>query len=406
VFLHLITDEKFIDGAIIRFTRNDPGRHTFLFLYKGGFEGFHYIKQESAVQAVFVGSEIYGQYLSRLSSYDAVFLHGLFSPHVIDLVNRATPEVVFVWLFWGGELWSFKNIRDSMMLPATRRIYRWNALKAVIYPNLRKYTDLIRHLKFGVIRDALFAKVAARSSNVPTEGVDSLEKAIRRVNYVIPVIPNDYEVLKKRFALKAKILDWNYSLGISLDSRADKTVSGHNIAVGNSAHYTNNHLDIFRYIRKIKNWDGRVIVPLSYGDAEYRNDVIRAGERLFGGRFMPLVTYMPVEEYLTLMESCSCAYFNTLRQQAMGNIVMLLCQGTKVFLREENPAYDFLRRNEIVVFPIDSNILRNTGDIRVLPESDIIKNRFILNSLYSEKSLDSKTRNLVEFLGKQGGTIK
>ncbi len=396
MFLHLLTDEKFIDGAITRFNQNDPGHHTFLMIHGEEFSGFRYIKQSGSVQTIPAGSEKYKEYLSKLPAYDAVFVHSLFNPYNVAMINNASLDTVFVWLFWGGELWSFKEMRFKMMLPSTLRLYRRNTMKRWLRANTRKYVFLLKQQRFGDIFTNFLKKAYSRNPGETTDGSVALEKAIRRMDYVIPVVRDDFRVLEEYFHLQAEVLDWNYSAGISLETFGDKTAHGGNFLVGNSAHYSNNHLEIFHLLRKIKDFDGSIIVPLSYGDSEYKKCIIQAGRKMFSEGFMPLETFLPAKEYFSILESCSCAFFNTVRQQALGNIAVLLYQGTKVFLREENPLYHFFKRSGVMLFSIQRDLVRaNNAVFEPMAEKDVIQNRSIVKSLFSEDMLNIKTQNLL-----------
>jgi dTDP-N-acetylfucosamine:lipid II N-acetylfucosaminyltransferase len=402
MYLHLVTDEKFIDAAITLFNRNDPGHHTFLLLYKGTFSGFQYVKLTDAVQTVLVGSEKYEECLSKLSSYDAVFVHGLFSPHALDLINKASADAIFVWLFWGGELWSFKNIRYSLMLPSTRRLYLRNRLGSWMSANVRKYVSLIKQREFGVILRNISQSNKSRLPVVIAEDTVALERAIGRVNFIIPVVRDDFYVLKKHFSLKAQVLDWSYPMGITLDSLENKRVSGDNILVGNSAHYSNNHIDMFKLLRKKRISFNKCIVPLSYGDEEYRKSILKAGSQLLGSQFQPLTEFMPIGEYLQIISSCSCAFFNVRRQQAMGNIALMLLLGARVYLREENPAFSFLMRKGIDLFSIARDMQFCKTDVSGYLSFETVQKRWkILFSLCSESAMTEKTCNMLNFLKKK-----
>jgi len=404
MFLHLIEDEKFMSEMIALFKRCDPGNHQFVIMKQDAQCILNHLNGVENVSFIQWQSQTCQQLQTKLSNYTAVFIHGLFNPCYVELVKKASPEAVFVWVFWGGELLLFDRYRSSLLLLETRllrlkhRAFPWLAV------NFRKYGGMIRQGQFYQLIQSLFGLAkrtsAAQVSNLAT----NLKDAIKRMNYIIPIIEDDFFLLQKMFSPSAKRLTWNYSVGISLDRFKQRQVSKKNWLVGNSAHYTNNHIEIFRQLRKIKKFDAKIIVPLSYGDLRYRETILRTGRRFWPDRFAPLLEFMPRDRYCDLINTCSCAFFNTRRQQAMGNIVLLLSLGVKIFLREENPAYRFLKRNELAIFSIQENISPSSVEVfEPLSEGTVESNRNILRRLYGESAQWHRTMEMLNELKEKSG---
>src|SRR5690606_6968304 len=93
--------------------------------------------------------------------------------------------------------------------------------------------------------------------------------AIKKINFFAPVIKKDYDLL--RTALNGpfpQYTSWNYG-NLEDHHLRDfyyKKVEGHNILVGNSATFTNNHIDAFKLMINNISTESKVIVPLSYGE--------------------------------------------------------------------------------------------------------------------------------------------
>jgi len=99
--------------------------------------------------------------------------------------------------------------------------------------------------------------------------------AIRRLDVFSPVIEDDYFLVKESISsLQPKYLSWNYDISFSgFVNDGDKLQDNYNILLGNSATYTNNHLDCFEVISKIDLNNRKIICPLNYGDKEHRKDL-------------------------------------------------------------------------------------------------------------------------------------
>ncbi len=207
-----------------------------------------------------------------------------------------------------------------------------------------------------------------------------------RVNYFQPVLPIEYSLLKLNRHFKAQEFYSNRSLDVFCD---DTTQYGKgNILFGNSASYTNNHLDVWERIRKYVPSESEVFVPLNYGYEGYAEDITDVIEDK-GLKVSFLRTFLPKEEYFSLLESCSYAIFGILRQQAMGNIYFCVQHGIKVFLYKDSLIYKYLSDAGYIVFTIEDV---NNDSFRVpLTEKQIAQNRSALrndaeyrNSIYEK----------------------
>ncbi len=399
MFLHLIEDEKFIAEMIRLFEQCDPGNHQFVIIKQEPQSELCHLKGIDNVRLIPWHSQPYEELKAKLSDYTAIFIHGLFNRIYIEWVEKAPPEAVFVWVFWGGELLLFDRYRSGLLLPETRVLRFKNTMLPWLAVIWRKYSEMVRRGQFSSAVQSLRGASERTPQSQTLKVSVKLKNAIRRMNYIIPIIEDDFFMLQHMFSPSAKMLTWNYSVGISLDRFEQAKSKKEHWLVGNSAHYTNNHLEIFRQLRKIKTFNGKIIVPLSYGDPRYRDVILRTGRKFWKEQFTPLLEFMPREQYCELINTCSCAFFNTRRQQAMGNIVLLLSLGVKVFLREENPVYQFLRRKGVAVFSIQKHISPRSAEMMSpLPEQIVQSNREILRHLYGESAQRTRTMALLSEL--------
>src|SRR5690606_28840957 len=92
--------------------------------------------------------------------------------------------------------------------------------------------------------------------------------AITKVNLIVPIVPGGYHLLKSQYKVTAGLFHMNYVNPIFLAPQASEAV-GHNILLGNSSSYTNNHIEAIDQIANLDLQDRRVIIPLNYGDKDY-----------------------------------------------------------------------------------------------------------------------------------------
>ncbi|MNF42841.1 4-alpha-L-fucosyltransferase [compost metagenome] len=176
---------------------------------------------------------------------------------------------------------------------------------------------------------------------------------------------------------------------------ADSQVTGDSILVGNSASAENNHIDSFSLLHQIGVDDRKVITPLSYGDARYRDLILIKGREFLRECFEPLIDFMPISEYVRVLESCGFVVMNHVRQQAVGNIVIMLYLGAKVFVRKECPTYAYFKEQGAVIFSIQE-LERNPGLLNErLDQESVNVNRKIVKRNWSKEASDRKTINLL-----------
>ena len=222
---------------------------------------------------------------------------------------------------------------------------------------------------------------------------------INRINYFSPVLYEDYALVRKSIPdLKPKFLSWNYG---SLEDDLifgyeNASVSGNNILIGNSATYENNHLDAFELLAKLVLSDKKIIVPLSYGNTRYRDIVSKRGKKLWGDSCIPIADFMPIQDYVNLVKSCSVVIMNHIRQQALGNIAIMMHLGATVFLRKQNPIYGFFKEEGAHIYAFD-DLINNHELINIrLSNSEVEANRTILRKHWSRDAIHVKTRNLIK----------
>lgn len=126
----------------------------------------------------------------------------------------------------------------------------------------------------------------------------------------------------------------------------------HTVLIGNSATASNNHFEAIDLVKKYGK-EIKVYCPLSYGDAEYREKVIAYGKQVLGDQFISVTEQMEKDKYVEFLSKCDVGIFNNNRQQAMGNINLLLYLGKKVFLKRGTSMWDTYTSAYYSVYPVD-----------------------------------------------------
>lgn len=369
-FLHIVDDEKFIDATWRICEAVSPGQHRYVMFGDGA--PMRHVKF-APVERLPLGDAQNGTALRGLTAeHRVVVLHNL-DKIKLDVLARLPRGLTVWWLGWGFDYYDLA--RAELLMPRTRQLL---PPRPVQLPLLRRAKDLLKRVRGPSARIA----------------------ALHRVDFFGPVIVEDYRIVKGALPdLPAQYLQWHYGTleDDMIRGFEGRGVSGSNILVGNSATMTNNHLEAFEMIRAVGCLPGEVLVPLSYGNADYQQSVQAAGREMLGDAFRPLVDFMAIDDYIAVLSTCSSVIMNHLRQQALGNIVIMLYLGAKVFLDRRNPLFENLRIQGMHVFATDQ-FAAEVG--RPLDEARRTANRDLLRSTWSREAVYANARRSFDTLEK------
>lgn len=150
---------------------------------------------------------------------------------------------------------------------------------------------------------------------------------------------------------------FNYSLSEVLGDLKDSPFSrGGNILIGNSASFSNNHLYVLEFLKKMElGHDIKMIMPVSYGGKpKYIKAIIEEYSRCFPGKVKFLKDYMPLHEYNRMFTSINACILSAWRQESIGTIIMCLYMGIKVFMSNRSPLYNWLIECGFIIFEIEN----------------------------------------------------
>ena len=349
--LHLASDEKFIDQAIRVFERAVPGGNT-LYVYSG--KKLNFVKSPAHSPSKF--SVLSGRVSKEFLDFDVVIIHSLI-PAWYKAISKIPEGTPIVWLGWGFDYYDYVfSSKEEALLPRTRGAQ-------IVCGEKKISINKVRYLLAGLLKYWLPKK----------------EEIIDKIDIFCPVLPCEYSMVRKRFSGRRfpEYARWNYGCleDDLIKGFESARVTGDSILVGNSASFTNNHLDVFDLFLRIGVENREIVTPLSYGNAQYRDFILKRGRDLFADSFDPMVKFLPLNEYVKKIQSCGFVVMNHVRQQAVGNILIMLYLGAKVFLRMECSTYAFFREQGVILFSIQE--LEETPDLLndMLDDNSVTMNR-------------------------------
>lgn len=361
--IHIVIDDKFIDGAISLFESDERLQNTYAIF--GDNSNCKFVKSNRIVH---LSSD---SALSTINTYDVVVLHSL--PAVpLEVIKKIKEGILVVWLAWGYDIYE----------PP------YNIIPVDLYG-----TETKRCIKRGFIRDNLRKLNVKRNYN--------LRRALERIDYFSGVFPYEIDLIKASHTyFKANPIDFYYgSTNFFIPENPSVVIrtGKRNVIIGNSADPSNNHLDVLKIISdRFLSFEGNMILPLSYGGTpDYINSVERTARQIAGDRVISLKSFLSLDEYLNLISNCKIAVFAHERQQASDNIFLQIMYGARVYMSETSASYNYLKGLGLKVFSIQSDMKYFDTE---MDEEDVMENRKILSSLYSSTKLIKRVKTIVDIL--------
>src|SRR5690554_1631337 len=303
--LHIGGCDKFLPPFIELIKENfDFDQHEFL-LRSGMGKAPDYPNVKVYERKIIERLKFYIVALLKMHRADKIILHGLFDIKLVFILFF-TPWLLkkCYWVMWGGDLYVYKLGEKN---------HRWR-------------------------RNELFRR-----------------PIIKNMGNLVTYIEGDVDLARKWYGAKGQYhecLMYSSNLYKEYDL-PEKTSATINIQVGNSADPSNSHIDALKKLLPFKSDDICIYVPLSYGNQQHAQQVIKQGKEWFGDKFVALTDFMPFDEYLAFLGSIDIAIFNHKRQQAMGNTITLLGLGKTVYIRSDTTQWQFFKDKGLEINDID-----------------------------------------------------
>jgi dTDP-N-acetylfucosamine:lipid II N-acetylfucosaminyltransferase len=398
---HIMSDAVFIDWFIESAEAIAPDKNIYLINTKSKNS---VIKSDKIIIAP-VGSKIFKGYMDKIVDGDKIFAHWV-SPKVQWTINRIKKNVKIGLFFWGGDFYEQPDnkyndfLYDTLTEPLHTKYY--NLTKRPF--NADSFKDFLKKT-FAYLTDYVKNKVFEHERQI----------FLNRLDYFAGLIPEELEWVKARYDVpKAQFFYFFYgnktvygldTEGVYDSIESDSTDTCLNILIGNSANETNNHLEVFKALEPFKNENFKLILPLNYGFNEgkhghwYRDEVIKQAKTTFGEtKVLALTDMIPFEEYKTIMNAVDIAIMNHNRQQAVGNIIALLAQGKKVYMKtDKNILAQFLQQSGTYINDIENISNLEFADFSA-PLSIIEKKQNLeaLKSIFNEEKKHLTLANLLK----------
>lgn len=361
--LHILPDEKIINRTIETFETVFPGENKFVIISSTGTR--RYVKEDTdTVILTTYDTDKFWESVGDVKQYQSIIVH-LMTKYSASFINRIDHDNIF-WIEWGVDLF------DNLLEPrGFKMFYDVDVMYRYVYPSIKRRLAH-KYLKF------LFPDKNRRN-------------AIKKVKYFVPDSMYDEFPLLLKYYPQYSHLEYREFFYYPINQVVDDTIKdelchGSNIIVGNSGSFTGNHFEVIDILSKIKLGERKVKFSLCYGGSkEYRDDVIKVGKQKLKETFEAITDYMPLAEYNKFLLDATFYIYNNYRQEAVGNILVALYFGGKVFLSDNSPLLTFYQNMGLIIFPV-STISEESLSEGLTP-AEIRKNRELIEIHYSLERL-------------------
>lgn len=364
--LHIVPDEKVINRAIKAFDSVFPDENIFIVILRGGNVRPQYVKELKNVYFSAYGNAAFWNIVGDINKYTAIIVHFFTSESVKFVMSINHPDIY--WIAWGADL--YNGLLES-------RGFQLYADKKILW---RISPKKIPYLLYTLLYKILLHK-----------RVYNMCKAVQKIHYFVPDSMYDEYPLLLSYYPEFAHLEYKDFFYYPIDEILGPTLylsktKGNNIIVGNSSSPSGNHILVFQRLKDLDILhDRKVLVPLSYGNMRYADYITKNGKLYLGDKFVAVRHFMPLEEYNRFLLSANIFIYGNWRQEAVGNILIALFIGGKVFLEEKNPLFNFYKSQGLAIFCMSE--LTEKQCLFPLSEEDVATNRRILEKLYSKKRL-------------------
>lgn len=383
LLLHITEDEKFIDYVIDVFESVYPNRNVYFVALKENEDDLKLVhsKHPNIVKGS-IDSDEFKDLIKSINRFKGVIIHNLITEFKQEVILDASPDIYFHWMAWGADLYSIPVLSRNVILAETQKF-----LNSCRSHKERLAGDMYNN--YPAIFNLLYPFFYAEKSPLLIR-----MRCYRKIRSVSTVTPIEYSYVKKYISDKIKYLPFKYITIDQFYSENETDVcTDNNFLIGNSATYENNHIDTFLLLQRCNLEDKLLYCPLSYGDKKYREFVVSKGHELFGRKFVPLTEFLPLKDYNTFLLTCGNLIMNNIRQQGMGNVIMSLWKGARVFINEKSPIYLYMKEEGVLLYKMS-----DLENMNILPDFETLAkhNRPILENLYNRNRVLNETSDLIK----------
>ena len=116
------------------------------------------------------------------------------------------------------------------------------------------------------------------------------------------------------------------------------------IQVNHRADRILNHKKILNYLKKYRDNNIKLFIPLCYGDKEYGDEIEDYAKCLFGDKVICPRDVIPYNDYMKILERVDIFVLNSERQIGLGNIHPMIRMEKKIYMPNTSVLFQYFRK--------------------------------------------------------------
>ena len=315
------------------------------------------------------------KYLNNINDIEKIHFHNYnyISQHILFEFRKKSSQITFNWVFWSAEFYNLPEISKKNYIGKS---YKY-------HPTY----NFFRFLKFH------FFHLRERIYGRPYYSHKKFIESFKEINFFFSFLRSDFDNVVNYSNAKLNYRLFSY---LSFDQFFEINDKPRNIIYNNkdviiminhNGDPILNHFDVLERLVKI-NCKFKLVFPIAYGNTKYINNLKEYCFKNFDfGQIDFWDKFISPSEYSEKLLSINVAIFNFSVQKGIGNILPLLWNGTKLFLREECPIFIDFRKLGFCLFSIQNELTEDSLK-KPLSYEEVTLNRKLLSSLLSEDSVN------------------
>jgi dTDP-N-acetylfucosamine:lipid II N-acetylfucosaminyltransferase len=329
-------------------------------------------------RVIYLGKKlsVYRKFIKGIKNVERVCVYPLdgITAVFLQIVEEKFPDIECDWIFWSYEYYQ----------------------RPAYYPKLfgTFSGSYVNSLRVSRIKAAA-ANFVKKLLGVPVGSESTLESYYSRIRKFYSFLPQDHRnIYDNRTGPKPIYHQFSFLTTEEISKDVVPQPMQKLILVGHAASPTGNHAEILERLAANK-IEHQLLIPAEYGDKKYGAAIKQLAEFLFPGKVNWIGERLELKDYHQKLSAAGWAVYNFYTQEALGNILFMTWNGSKIFLNEESSVYQQFRNWGLKVFTVN-NDLNNDQLSSFLPPADADHNRKILEDLFNEQQVNKYWRSLME----------
>ncbi|MFT5858106.1 MAG: dTDP-N-acetylfucosamine:lipid II N-acetylfucosaminyltransferase [Flavobacteriaceae bacterium] len=323
--LHIFDDEIICRSTIELYKKLDQLDQKFIIISNSPEKWSHYFPNDSSVSIIPISENTHVRITEEIEHFEIIILQAFSVTKAKSILKKKFIDKIFIWALWGYGLYNivnyFKPSDSELSTTLTKK-------------NLKQR-----------LQDFYTYRIVYR-------------RALKKINLCVFLLEHDFNLLSQAVKHDAIWMTACYQTEENLFGQMGKfDVVGNDILIGNSSTPSNRHQFVFDKLASAELGDSRLITPLGYGDQTYKQRIIDSGRATFGKQFSPIVDFMELDAYQAMLSSCGHVIMAHERQQAFGTLLMMLLAGSKIYLSEKSPFFNWFTNMGVTLYSIEKDLI-------------------------------------------------